>query len=290
MKALDLPPRRVPSLTVAIPASTLSETPHLREKTVKTAMIGRALAIFRVDKVAIYRDQLQSQRGEVKLMATLLSYMATPQYLRKSLFKIIPELKFSGLLPPLRIPSHPLEAKASKLKPGSFRQGLVIGRLEEVSLVDVGVEKPARVKGKHPLGKLLNVKILRVEKGLVEAEAVETWEIPYYWGFKVEAEGVGLPELVRKGGYSLTLATSRYGEPLEAVEDEVYERWRKAESVLVAFGSPREGLKEILARHGMKPQDLFDFTVNTIKLQGTETVRVEEALTATLAVLNHIVP
>lgn len=287
---MSFPPKRTPPITVAIPASTLSETPHLRDKTVKIGIIGRALAIFRVDKIVIYRDQLQSQRGEIRLMETLLSYMATPQYLRKSLFKITPELKFSGLLPPLRIPSHPLEAKISELKPGSFRQGLVIGRLEDFSLADVGVEKPVRVKGKHPLGRLLNLKILRVKGGLVEAESVKVEEIPYYWGFKVEAEGVGLPELVRRGGYSLTLATSKYGEPLETVEDEIYERWRKAESVLVAFGSPTEGLREILARHSLKPEDIFDFTVNTVRFQGTETVRVEEAITATLAILNHIIP
>jgi len=30
--------------------------------------------------------------------------------------------------------------------------------------------------------------------------------------------------------------------------------------------------------------------VNTVRFQGTETVRVEEALTATLAILNYLFP
>ncbi|RLI25618.1 MAG: hypothetical protein DRO52_03760, partial [Candidatus Hecatellales archaeon] len=275
---MDFPPKRFPQVTVALPASTLSDASHLRDKTVKAGVIGRALAVFRVERVAIYQDLFQNQHGEIRLLKTLLDYMVTPQYLRRSLFKISPELKFSGLLPPLRIPSHPTEAKASQLKPGSFRQGLIVGRLEDFSLADIGVEKPARVRGKHPLGSLVNLKILRVEK-TIEAEVVRAEEIPHYWGFRVEVEE-SLPKLVGKG-YSLSLATSKYGEPLEKIEDEVYERWRRAESVLIAFGSPSEGLREILARHGHKPEELFDYVVNTVRFQGTETVRVEEALTAT---------
>lgn len=288
---MNFPPRRIPPITVALPASTISETPHLREKTLKLGVIGRALAIFRVEKVFIYRDrEEQSQKKEVKTMKTILTYMATPQYLRKSLFKILPELRFSGLLPPLRTPNHPLESNSSKLRPGDFRQGLVIGRLGEYSLLDIGVEKPAMLREIHPLGKLLNVKILRVRGERIEVERVEAEEIPYYWGFKVEGGDLSLPELVERGDFTLKIATSKLGDPLENVEDEIYEQWRKAGSVLIAFGSPSEGLTQILARHGLKTQDLFDFTVNTIRFQGTETVRVEEALIATLAVLNHLIP
>ena len=43
-------------LTIAIPASTISDTPHLREKTAKVGLIGRAAAIFRVNEIIIYPD------------------------------------------------------------------------------------------------------------------------------------------------------------------------------------------------------------------------------------------
>ena len=49
-------PKREPSLTIAIPASLTSDTPHLREKTYKIGLIGRAAAIFRVDKIIVLSD------------------------------------------------------------------------------------------------------------------------------------------------------------------------------------------------------------------------------------------
>ncbi len=78
-------------LAVAIPAPVVSDTPHLREKTSKIGLIGRAAAIFRVDEIVVYVDNPKvNQRADVDLIATLLEYMETPQYLRKRLFKIEP--------------------------------------------------------------------------------------------------------------------------------------------------------------------------------------------------------
>jgi len=57
----------------------------------------------------------------------------------------------------------------------------------------------------------------------------------------------------------------------------------------VAFGAPTQGLQEIVAQENLRLDEVADFTVNTIPDQGTETVRTEEALYASLAVLNTIV-
>jgi predicted SPOUT superfamily RNA methylase MTH1 len=45
-------------------------------------------------------------------------------------------------------------------------------------------------------------------------------------------------------------------------------------------------LYEIAADEGLRLEKLLDFVVNTFPCQGTETVRTEEALLATLAVLS----
>jgi predicted SPOUT superfamily RNA methylase MTH1 len=39
-------------------------------------------------------------------------------------------------------------------------------------------------------------------------------------------------------------------------------------------------------QEGLKLEDIADFVVNTIPKQGTETVRTEEALIASMAILN----
>jgi hypothetical protein len=45
-------------------------------------------------------------------------------------------------------------------------------------------------------------------------------------------------------------------------------------------------LYEIAKNEGLKLDNIVDFVINTIPMQGTETVRTEEALIASLAVLN----
>ena len=51
-------------LAIAIPASTISDTPHLREKTSKIGLIGRAAAIFRVDEIIVYPDNPKTNQRE----------------------------------------------------------------------------------------------------------------------------------------------------------------------------------------------------------------------------------
>ena len=82
------------------------------------------------------------------------------------------------------------------------------------------------------------------------------------------------------------VATSKMGSPLAEVSGKLAKRWRKACKVLVAFGAPAMGLHEIAAREKLKLDEVADFVVNTIPCQGTETVRTEEALYASLAILN----
>ena len=104
-------------LSIAIPASIISDTPHLREKTAKIGLIGRAAAIFRVDEIIVYPDNPRvDQRRDLDFIAFLLNYLETPQYLRKGLFKIEPDLQFAGILPPLRTPHHPLSGKTKRFE------------------------------------------------------------------------------------------------------------------------------------------------------------------------------
>jgi hypothetical protein len=57
-------------------------------------------------------------------------------------------------------------------------------------------------------------------------------------------------------------------------------------SVLIAFGSPKLGLKEILGQDGIDPDTVFDFFINTVPEQNVATVRTEEAVLVTLGLLN----
>jgi len=274
-------------LSIAIPASVVSDTPHLREKTSKIGLIGRTAAIFRVNEIIVYPDNSSvNQKDEMDLVATLLAYMETPQYLRKRLFKLKPILQYAGILPPLRTLHHPLNRRGKDLKIGENREGVVLSRTREGVLVDIGVEQPALVVGTQlPVGKRVTVKVVKLGK-TVHVELINRDEVPEYWGYLVNVERRSFGKMVRSRNFDLTIATSKYGLLFNRVAGQIVEKWLSASEVLVAFGAPTAGLNEIAAREGVRLDDVVDFVVNTIPLQGTETVRTEEALIASLAVLN----
>lgn len=274
-------------LVIAIPASIISDTPHLREKTSKIGLIGRAAAIFRVDEIVIYRDSpKEKQSADLDLIATLLSYIETPQYLRKKLFRIEPRLQFAGILPPLRTPHHPVSSKAKDLKAGEYREGVVLSSAKEGFLLDVGIEHPALLREKqHAVGERMTLQVVKAD-GQVEVQTVNRSDVPDYWGYIVTVERRSLKCAVENVKADLKLGTSRKGSVYADVAGELAPRWRAANSILVVFGSPTRGLYETAADEDQRLDELLDFVVNTVPGQGTETVRTEEAILASLALFN----
>ena len=275
-------------LVIAIPASVISDTPHLREKTSKIGLIGRAAAIFQVDEIIVYPDSSRKgkQRREADVIVVLLEYMETPQYLRKRLFKLDPRLQYAGILPPLRTPHHPLNRKAKNLKVGEYREGVTASRTKEGVLVDIGVERPALMREiSWALGKRLTLQMVKAGER-VEVQTVNKDQIPCYWGYRVTAENRSFGKLVENGNFDLIIATSKIGAKFMDVVGKIAEKWKKANFTLVAFGAPTRGLHEIVGDEGVDLNDVADFVVNMVPGQGTETVRTEEALLASLAVLN----
>jgi len=282
--------RRDCKLAIAIPVSIISDIPHLREKTLEIGLIGRAAAIFRVNEIVVFSDNSgdPTQKRDRSLIVTLLSYMETPQYLRKRLFKLKPELRYAGILPPLRTPHHPLERRARKLKVGEYREGAIIAVNESGSLVDIGVERPLLIPNqKLPVNKRVTIRITKNGKH-PKVTLADREEIEAYWGYTVTSSKGSFGQLTKSRAYDLVIATSKIGTPLTQITDEVAERWKKAGNILVAFGAPSQGLHEIVAQENLTLDKVADFTVNTIPDQGTETVRTEEALYASLALLTTI--
>ena len=254
----------------------------MREKTARIGLIGRSLAIFQVDRAIIYRDE-SSQKGivEASLLEKILRFQETPQYLRKHLFKLEPDLQFTGTLPPLRIPSHPDRVDPN---PGQIREAVVISS-GSMSKVDAGYGQPITIRTRLPMKRRITVRISQTRPNL-EGELVEADELRIYWGFRVNREDVTLAELVKRKDQDLTISTSRKGKDIRDVMEEFKPRWTTSRHTMLLFGSPDKGVPEILADSYARVEDVADFNLNMIPRQGVETVRTEEALMASLAVLN----
>lgn len=265
--------------TILIPSSTTMESRDERIRTLKVGTIARAAAVFRVDRIVIYRDE---EFDDSRFISRVLQYAETPQYLRKRLFPRERDLRYVGILPPLRTPHHPTSSKVSTLKVGEFRVGLVVDEVgsDNGAWVDIGVERPLPLKtaARYRVGQRLNVRVFSLKP--LAAEPVDRSEIPHYWGYETEV----IPNLDEhvSSTKSMAVVTSRRGTP--ATPDLLAQTVRQGQKrgLELVFGSPARGVDAFLSSETMEGCCV----INTIPHQGTETVRLEEAIVATLAQVN----
>jgi len=288
MESPPPPPRRRISIAIAVPASIVADVPHLREKTAKIGLLARGAAIFRVEEVDVYLDVNSAEcRGSLGLICKVLDYVSSPQYLRKILFRQDPELKFVGILPPLRTPDHPLVTKMANLRIGEHREGAVISSSMGESTVEIGVERRLKVRGSYKSGTRVTTRVIDPPNCL--GEIVDRNSVDVYWGFRVTAHRSSLGDLLRERKRDAVIAASRFGKPITAIWGDLSELLAKSKEMLLIFGSPNEGVAGILARENVNLEASADAVVNTVPLQGTATIRTEEAVIASLAVFDSMI-
>jgi predicted SPOUT superfamily RNA methylase MTH1 len=129
---------------------------------------------------------------------------------------------------------------------------------------------------------------IRATTPKIVAELIEENRIDIYWGFRVTLKNLPLGRLIQESKPDLVIATSRLGENVETMLDQLKTAIMGARRVFLVFGSPRRGLHEIFGREGMRLDSVARFTVNLVPKQGTQTIRTEEAVHSALTLLNAI--
>ena len=268
-------------LSIFIPNSFLSESKDLKIRTYKVGILGRALAIFQADNVVIYNDDhVKNEDGEMdgEFIAEILNYMNTPQYLRKQAFPIRPESKHVGILPPLRTPHHPVNSQPDV---GDYRQGFTVKRNKKGTYVDIGMDKLAFCKEQLSVKRIFDFKITKIAK----KEVIVTPDKPddVYWGYNVISSTKSLKNSLKLIKPNLVVETTRYGDYINSIFDELKPKLDESKSIAILFGGPYSSIQEDVSNPNW---DLFK--INTLPGQGTETVRSEEAVVATLSLFNSM--
>lgn len=269
--------KRIAPLSVFFPSSILSDVPSLAEKTFKVGQIARAASIFRVDQLVVYPEG-QGWRRDSRLIFDLLSYAEAPQYLRRRLFPLSPNLRYAGLIPPLRTPHHPLGTSQVE-----YREGFVVKSGNGGSLVDIGLNDPVSCRERLKPNTRVT---MHYEDG--RWEPIPRNSVPLYWGYTVALEERPLGKILAGRPSGMVIATSRTGDPISEKHREISDALKGGKSLALIFGSPREGLNEILKKEGASLPGLADMVVNIAPMQGTATIRTEEAIIITLAQLELI--
>lgn len=266
-------------ISIAIPDSSLAEESTQLGKALKISQIARACAIFRVSTIYIYHESDGTERDR-SLLRTTLRYLETPQYLRKILYGKTDDLKFAGSLSPLKIPSHTQTPDIQKIRAGDIREGVVV-YIKGKKGLDLGLDKLLPYHGPSEEGKRI---IVQFKDGYptLSLKQIKKEEIRRYWGYDVK-ESSSLFNLVSTWNSSI-IFTSRKGKSIKNAQRNL--EGTGDSPLLLVFGSPRRGVHEILGKelNNVEKSQILNFFPD----QATETVRLEEAILGTLAILNVI--
>jgi methyltransferase len=274
----------MPNLWITIPDSSLSDEQTKRDKSIKIAQFARACSIFRIKRIYIYHDSLSHfEKDDPHLLKTILRYLDTPQYLRKILFPMMHQLQYAGILHPIKAPHHRVVEDIKKIKAGDIRTGVVV-KVKGQLFVEAGLGSLVPFLGEGFEGKKVNVRFTESYPNLKAVQAVEE-DLFDYWGYEVK-EVPSISKLLTSVEKTDIIITSRKGRHFKNIEAKLAEHTTSVQNILVAFGSPKHGLHDILTKEGasIKP---YEYVVNMFPNQGTETVRLEEAVLGTLAILNN---
>ncbi|PSQ33097.1 hypothetical protein BRD09_01910 [Halobacteriales archaeon SW_10_68_16] len=280
------------TVSVLVPSSLCREAEDKREATRKLGSVARAAAVFRVDRLTVFPDSDGKGTWDDGFVETVLRYAATPPYLRKEAWDRRDELEYAGVLPPLRVRSRTGSGSEGS---GSSRQGIVTEVVSDGRVrVNCGLQHPVSLPAPADMagpgeGERVAVRVSSREP--VRAKLVDE-PLP---GFAVDA--ADLDTALDRDDAGLAIAASRHGEPISVARlgqlvAAVRDGGRDADpEMTVAFGAPERGLPEILgsgpagAAGETGATNRFDRWLNTIPNQGSEVVRTEEAVFATLACL-----
>ena len=269
------------NLWVAIPDSSLIESQTILDKSYKISQISRSCSIFCVNKIIIYHDRsVKAEKIDKKILKTILEYLDTPPYLRKKIYPKMWILKHAGILPPIKSPHHKALIDIKDIKDTEIRFGFVVKQNDSL-YVDVGLEKLIRYNGTQ-LGKKVLVKISN--KGKLLAQDISKEEIDGYWGYEVQLAD-SLSALLENTNCEI-LMTSVEGSPFTKHVEDLMRSLKMSKNLLVVFGGPKFGLRKILESENVRINQKSNF-LNMFPNQGTQTVRLEEAILGTLSIVNN---
>lgn len=269
------------NLWIAIPDSCLIDSQSILDKSYKISQISRACSIFCVSRIIVYHDRsVKTDNVDKQIIKTILEYLDTPPYLRKKIYPKMWILKHAGTLPPIKSPHHMTSIEMNKIKDGDVRFGFAINQ-NGTLYVDVGLEKLIRYKGSQ-LGKKVLVRIIKNPQ--LVAEDISKDNVNGYWGYDVQFAD-SLSAILADTKNAL-LMTSVEGASFTKHVDILMNKIRASRNFVVIFGSPKLGVRKILESENKKISSADNF-LNMFPLQGTQTVRLEEAILGTLSIINN---
>ena len=284
------------TLSILIPSSIVD---NAQSKELRTYLIGelaRTIGIFKISEVIIFHDKLKdNSRDYINYFVKNLQYLETPQYLRKTLFPMSEDLKLSGLMNPFESQHH---LRKDEWSP--YREGCVLDRPVngDYSWVNIGLNKDCKINQKIPPKTRVTVKLnennfnnkLKYYTGTPVSMSEPYLKNGTYWGYVVrvcETYKDIFNNSIYDEGYDFVIGTSDKGENYKNAD---YGKKKDFKHCLIIFGgiSGIEGMMNDDEHNNINSKNIaenFDLYLNTCMNQGLRTIRTEEAILISLAVI-----
>lgn len=294
----EVQPKKKIKISICFPDSivALHQSSELRSYFISE--IARMATIFCVDEIVILKDHTYKTKSPnfdaTQYLAINLQYLESPQYLRKALFPIHPDLRNAGLMNPIESKHH--------LKSDEFfeyREGYVLNRPVKEnasgSWVDIGLKKYAKIDYKlQPMTRVtvkLNEKSLLIEQKNFSGKVVPQSEpkdlLNTHWGYSVRIAN-SIKDVFKYcpfgGNYDLKLYVGNDGINTKEIKFSDSQLFENTEKILVVFGG-FEGLEAVLEGEELsklktnklfeKFNDCYSFNINKF---GVKNLRLEEEM------------
>ena len=285
------------TLSILIPSSIVDNAQSKELRTYLIGEIARTLGIFKISEIIIFHDKLKdNSKDYINYFIKNLQYLETPQYLRKTLFPMSEDLKLSGLMNPLEAQHHLRKDEWSEYREGCILDRPVNG---EYSWVNIGLNKDCKINQKLPPKTRVTVKLdqknfdqkLKYYTGNLVSMSEPFIKKGIYWGYVVrvcETYDDIFNNSIYKEGYDFIIGTSDKGENYRKAN---FAKKKDFKHCLIIFGgiSGIEGMmiddehNKINSSNNLSKN--FDLYLNTCMNQGLRTIRTEEAILISLAVI-----
>ncbi|XP_022866970.1 putative methyltransferase C9orf114 homolog isoform X2 [Olea europaea var. sylvestris] len=129
--------KEMSTVSIAVPGSIINNAQSFELAT--RVVVFDNKSTLEDDSTHMVENNTDEDETGAAFLIRILSYLETPQYLRKGLFAKHNSLRFVGLLPPLDAPHH-----LRKHEWASYREGITLKNQDQGSvgtLVDVGLSK-----------------------------------------------------------------------------------------------------------------------------------------------------
>lgn len=314
------------TISIAVPGSIISNCQTSELKTYVAGQIARSIAIYNIDEIIIYNEdtklyntaqssnthqntlsgEYESSRSRTidpnKFLGRILQYLDTPQYLRKSLFPVHPDLKYAGLLNPLDT-THHVRATEDVL----YREGITVDKNQRnkvapsgYTYVNVGLRNCCLINTALKPNVRVTVKINQPVHGsttrtdltgtvVSRNEPRELYGLYYGYTVRLAENGINdIFNLCPYDKYDLTIGTSERGVDIHDSNKIDHHQLHTFQHLLIVFGG-LSGLEDVVSADQSidtnNAATIFDLYINTCVNQGSRTIRTEEAIPITMAAL-----